>query len=216
MVLEPSEYSSFGRSTKLLLYPKDITDLQFTSETEDKGEIPPVTEMLVIDLAITPYRGKCGEIPANSDECKARTSLVLDKQKCGGCLKFLEKVGKILPNSQNCIENTINSNEQHITGYTEELKKEGEIPPNVATNSQTDDRKHTWFYSPVNCVSKWSKALKQGVANTIGLESSHAAIATSRENDKLCFFILFVAKLTVFLLQHGGSYILGERESDIS
>ena len=36
MVLEQSEYSSFGRGTKLLLHPKDIPDLQFISETKKR------------------------------------------------------------------------------------------------------------------------------------------------------------------------------------
>ena len=130
MVPEQSEYSRFGRSTKLLLHPKDIPDLQFTPETGDKGEILPTTDILEIDLAITPCRGKCSEIPPNSGEGKANTGLVLDKQKCGECPKLLEKRGEISPNSHNCIENTIiNPNKQHITGYAEELKKEGEILP---------------------------------------------------------------------------------------
>ena len=116
MVLEQSEYSSFGRGTKLLLHPKDVPDLQFTSEMEEKGEILPNTDILEIDLA-----------------------------------------------------------------------RSSKIPPGTATDSQSDDRKHTWFYSSINCVSKWSKALKQGVVNTMGLESSHAAITTPRENDKLGF-----------------------------
>ena len=158
MVPEQSEYSSFGRGTKLLLHPKDIPDLQFTSETEEKGEILPNTDILEIDLAITPCRAKCGEIPPNR--------------------------GKISPDSHDCV---IKSNKQLITGCTQELKREGEIPLGTATDSQSDDRKHTWFYSPVNCISKWSKALKQGVVNTMGLESSHAAITTPKENDKLGF-----------------------------
>ena len=41
MVPEQSEYSSFGRSTRLLLHPKDIPDLQFTTKTENMGEILP-------------------------------------------------------------------------------------------------------------------------------------------------------------------------------
>ena len=69
----------------------------------------------------------------------------------------------------------------------QELRKEGEIPPGTATDSKPDDSKHNWFYSPINFISKWSKALKQGIANTMGLESSHAAMATPRENDKLGF-----------------------------
>ena len=158
MVPEQSEYSSFGRGTKLLLHLKDVPDLQFTSETEEKGEIPPTTDILEIDLAITPCRAKCGEILPNR--------------------------GEISSDSHDCV---IKSNKQLITGYTQELKREGEIPPGTATDSQSDDRKHTWFCSPINCLSKWSKALKQGVVNTMGLESSHAAITTPKENDKLDF-----------------------------
>ena len=152
MVPEQSEYSSFGRDTKLLLHPKDIPDLQFTSETEQKGKILPNTDILEIDLAITPGRAECGEILPNR--------------------------GKSLPDSHD--SSVIKSNKQFFTGCTQELKREGKIPPGTVTDSQPDDRKHNWFYSPVNCISKWSKALKQGVANTMRLESSHAAMATTK------------------------------------
>ena len=44
-----------------------------------------------------------------------------------------------------------------------------------------------WFYSPVNCVSKWSKALKQGVSNSMGLERLHTVGITARESEKSGF-----------------------------
>ena len=40
MIPEQNEYSSFGRSTKLLLHPKNVPDLHFSSKTEERGEIP--------------------------------------------------------------------------------------------------------------------------------------------------------------------------------
>ena len=159
MIPEQSEYSRFGRSTKLLLHPRDVPDLQFTSKTEEKGEISPNTDIIEIDLAITPGRVDCGKIPPNR--------------------------GKNSPDSHD--NSVIKSNIQSITGYKQKMKEEGEIPLGIVTDSQTDDRKHNWFYSPINCISKWSKALKQGVANTMGLESSDAAMATPKENDKLGF-----------------------------
>ena len=48
MIPEQNQYSSFGRSTKLLLHPKNIPDLQFSSKTEESGEIPPEIETSVI------------------------------------------------------------------------------------------------------------------------------------------------------------------------
>ena len=50
MLPNQNEYSSFGRSTNLLLHPKDVPDLQFTTNTEDKGEILLDTEVAEIEL----------------------------------------------------------------------------------------------------------------------------------------------------------------------
>ena len=47
---EQSEYSGFGRTRKLLLHPKDVPDLQFSSKTEENGEIPPKTEISVTEV----------------------------------------------------------------------------------------------------------------------------------------------------------------------
>ena len=79
-----------------------------------------------------------------------------------------------------CVEKpSINSNEQHIAGYTEDVKKEGKIQLNTATNREIDEtyKIYTWFHNPLNCISKWSKAL----------ESGHTATASSKENDRLNF-----------------------------
>ena len=51
MVPEGDEYKQFGRNTKLLLHPKDVTDLQFTlTEADKKGEIPPKVEVSLVDV----------------------------------------------------------------------------------------------------------------------------------------------------------------------
>ena len=39
MITEQSEYSSFGRNTKLLIHAKDVPDLQFNAKTENRGKI---------------------------------------------------------------------------------------------------------------------------------------------------------------------------------
>ena len=40
------------------------------------------------------------------------------------------------------------------------------------------------FTAPWIVVSKWSKALKQGVTNSIGLEKIHTASSTAGESEK--------------------------------
>ena len=50
MVPEGDEYKQFGRNTKLLLHPKDVTDLQFTLTEGKKGEIPPEVEVSLVDV----------------------------------------------------------------------------------------------------------------------------------------------------------------------
>ena len=112
MTSDQNEYSSFGRSTKLLLHPKDVPDLQFTRNTEDKGEIPPDTDISEIEC-------KMNEVKANID--------------------IREKSGKISPKSENTVEiPVINSSNQYIVDYTEDLKKHDEIPPEAAVSEGTD------------------------------------------------------------------------------
>ena len=48
MIPEQNEYSSFGRSMKLLLHPKNVPHLQFSSKTGERGEILPETETSVV------------------------------------------------------------------------------------------------------------------------------------------------------------------------
>ena len=81
MIPEYDEYNSFGRSTKLLLHTKDVPDLQFTSKTERKGEIPPNTEVSVVELSFDP-----------------------NKQKTVSCPDLIEKCVEIPPREEICIE----------------------------------------------------------------------------------------------------------------
>ena len=69
MVPEADEYKQFGRNTKLLLHPKDVTDLQFTPIGDGQGEIPPEVEISLINVEVnrqksdnTDLMNKSGEI----------------------------------------------------------------------------------------------------------------------------------------------------------
>ena len=69
------------------------------------------------------------------------------------------------------------------------MKKHGEIPPDTAVGSKIDKtcENYTWLQNPVDCVSKWSKALKTGIDRSVGLDSRYAAQRNSKENDSLSF-----------------------------
>ena len=43
----------------------------------------------------------------------------------------------------------------------------------------------------MDCVNKWSKALKLGVSNSMGLERLHTASTTARESEKPDFSFFF-------------------------
>ena len=64
-----------------------------------------------------------------------------------------------------------NLSKQYIAGSVEER-----VNQSNSSRSGYDDKgnRNTWFYSPIDCVSKWSKALKQGVTNSMGLEKKHS------------------------------------------
>ena len=52
MVSKQDEYNSFVRSTKLLLHPRDVPDLQFSQKWEDNSEIPPDVEVSTIECTL--------------------------------------------------------------------------------------------------------------------------------------------------------------------
>ena len=153
------EYRQFGRNTKLLLHPKDVPDLQFSSKTEKKGEILPEVEISMVN--------------------------VMPKQKISSSTDLTKRSGEILPDKSVKMP-VINANSEYIIDCMRELKKHGEIPPEMAAKEETDKlhETRTWFQNPVTCVSKWSKALKMGVVYSMGLDPSHTATMDPGENDK--------------------------------
>ena len=62
MVPDQDEYGKFGRSTKLLIHPKDIPDLQLLEKLRNNSEIPPDTEISIIEEEYTLERGGTGKI----------------------------------------------------------------------------------------------------------------------------------------------------------
>ena len=84
MAPEQEEYDKFGRSTKLLIHPKDIPDLQFDRKARNKGEISPDTEISMIEVNITSGRDEHGEIPPKQQASKVISNLVLGQREiCG-------------------------------------------------------------------------------------------------------------------------------------
>ena len=99
----------------------------------------------------------------------------------------LEKGGEISPNPEKPVKKlNINSSKQYIVGYSDILKIYGEILPETSVDEKPDKvkEKSGWLQHPINCVSKWSKALKSGVINSMGLDFSHTATRDSEEDDK--------------------------------
>ena len=84
---------------------------------------------------------------------------------------MIGKGGEILPNAEIPAQTQIiDFFEQYIVGYTDDLRNHGEIPPEAAIYGATEKMYEncTWFQNSVNCISKWSKALKLGVENSMG------------------------------------------------
>ena len=103
---------------------------------------------------------------------------------------MIENCGEISPQLQEVIKTPIiNSCNEYIVDFTDNPKECGEIPPETDLKEGSDKlyEKQTWFQNPVNCISKWSKALKMGAAHTMGLDHKHITAMDSGENDKLSF-----------------------------
>ena len=65
MVPDQREYDKFGRSTKLLIHPKDIPDLELLEISRNNSEISLDTEISIIEENNTSERGEEGEISPN-------------------------------------------------------------------------------------------------------------------------------------------------------
>ena len=158
MTPDLSEYDSFGRNTKLLLHPRDIPDLQFRSKAENKGEIPPETEVSVAEMV-----------------------RIMDKEEEGGEISpLLQETVKLsdFNSSHKYIVETADN--QKKCGEIPPKAVEGKGKDRLC-------EKQAWFQKPVKCVSKWSQALKMGVMYSMGRHNKHTASMDSVENDKLSF-----------------------------
>ena len=182
MAPEHEEYDKFGRSTKLLIHPKDIPDLQFDRKARNRGEISPDMEISMIEVNITSGRDEHGKIPLKQLPIKVFSDLSSDKEKSVDILDLCEERGEFPPKVQNHVQNQMfNLSKQYIAGSVQE-----HVNQSNTSRSQLDDKgnRNMWFYSPMDCVSKWSKALKQRVTNSMGLEKIHTASTAAGESEK--------------------------------
>ena len=172
MTPEQEDYDKFGRSMKLLIHPKDIPDLQFDKKPRNNSEISPDAEISMIEVNTASGSGEHDKIPPNQQMT----------EKSVGHSDLSKEKGKFLPKGQNHTRNQINNlSKQYIAGTLEEGVGQG-----ISSSSQPVDNGNSkmWFYSPMSCVSKWPKALKQGVTSSMGSEKVHAASITARESEK--------------------------------
>ena len=128
MVPEGDKYKQFGRNTKLLLHPKDVTDLQFTPTEDKKDEIPPEVEVSLINIDVD--REKCDKIDLTSES------------------------GEISP--ENTVKRLgTNRYNEYIVDSMGNSQKTSEISPKVAANEKSGNipENPAWFQRPIICVS---------------------------------------------------------------
>ena len=172
MVPDQREYDKFGKSTKLLIHPKDIPDLELLEISRNNSEISLDTEISVIEENNTSERGEEGEISPNQQVPEV---LVIGS----GLAKNEDELSPKAREQTN--ERIINTSKQCIAGIPEEGVKQGTMDSSRPVNDVINRK---WLYNPVNCISKWSKALRQGVANSVGLDMMHTASIPAMENGK--------------------------------
>ena len=182
MVPEQKEYDKFGRSTKLLIHPRDILDLQFNRNKGNKGEISSDTEILTIEVNTTSGRDEHGEILPNQQVSKVISNLSSDREKSVDHSDLSEKRGEFSPKARNCTQSQMNNvSKQYIADPGEESINQG-----ISSSREIVDKgnSNTWFCSPMDCVRKWSKALKQGVTISMGSEKIHTGSTAAGESEK--------------------------------
>ena len=171
MVPDQGEYDKFGRSMKLLLHPKDIPNVQSDRKTDNKGEISPEAENSVIKVSATAGREKCSEIPPEHLPIKASSDTSANNEISVETLDFCEERGEFSQKVQNPVQKQMfNLSKQYIAGSVEERVNDSNNSRSQPSDKGNGNR---WFCRPVDCVSRWSKALKQGVTDSMGLESKH-------------------------------------------
>ena len=86
---------------------------------------------------------------------------LITSQEISDSTYLMSRSGEISP------ENTVkrlatNVCSEYIVDYMGDTRKTSEISREATVNEENENpqEKLTWFQNPVNCVSKWSKALK--------------------------------------------------------
>ena len=185
MVPDQDEYDKFGRSTKLLMHPKDIPSVQFDSGMRNKGETSANAENSMIEVKVTSCREEYGKIPPKQPLIKVSLDTSADEGKSVEILDLCAESGELAPKVQNSLEKQLfNFDKQYIADSAAGGVSDG---GNSGRQFKNKGNGSGWFYSPVNCVSKWSKALKQGVSNSMGLEKLHTVSITVGESEKSGF-----------------------------
>ena len=115
MVPDQDEYDKFGRSTKLLIHPKDIPNVQFDSKARNKGEISPDAENSMIEVKVTSGRDEYGEIPPKQQQIKVSSDTSADKGKSVDILDLCVESGEFSPKVQSSVEKQLfNFDKQYI------------------------------------------------------------------------------------------------------
>ena len=97
IVPNQDEYDKFGRSTKLLIHPRDIPNVQFDRKARNKGEISPDVENSMIEVNITSSREEYSEIPPKQLPIRISSDTSADKEKSGDILDLWEESGEFSP-----------------------------------------------------------------------------------------------------------------------
>ena len=115
MVPDQDEYDTFGRSTKLLIHPKDIPNVQFDSKARNKGEISPDVENSMIEVKVTSGRDEYGEILPKQLLIKVSSNTSADKEKSVDILDLSVESGEFSPKVQSSVEKQLfNFDKQYI------------------------------------------------------------------------------------------------------
>ena len=133
-------------------------------------------------MNITSGRDEYSEILPKQLPIKVSSDTFADKEKSVDILELCEESGEFPPKVQNRVQNQMfNLSKQYIAGSVEER-----VNQSNSNRSGYDDKgnRNMWFCSPMGCVSKWSKALKQGVTNSMRLEKIHTASTAAGESEK--------------------------------
>ena len=136
MVPDQDEYDKFGRSTKLLLHPKDIPNVQFDRKARNKGEVLPDAENSRIEVNITSGRDEYGEIPPKQLAIKVSSDTSADKEKSVDIFDLCEESHDCPSKVQNRVQNQMfDLSKQYIAGSVEER-----VNQSNSSRSRFDDK----------------------------------------------------------------------------